>query len=78
MERTAMRVVMQDREGKRTEGVCAGPAWSGSCPISEAGAAVACAGRRIVVTTHDGRKVSFEVAADATACPLASLRAGRG
>jgi len=68
-----MNVRILDPSGAATEGSCAGPAWSGVCPMAGAGEIVACAGRNVIVTLSDGREMTFAVDAQATSCPLAAL-----
>jgi len=66
-----VRIYAQD--GSRLEDECAGPSWFGGCPRSSSSGVVACAGRRIEVTTRTGRQIVLEVEADAVSCPLIFL-----
>ena len=72
------KVLIYSPDGTQVEAECAGPRWFGGCPRAAAGEKVACAGRRVVVVTDEGREIVLEVEPDATACPLVVLSLGAG
>jgi hypothetical protein len=68
-----MDVHIIDRAGAGEDETCAGPSWSGVCPMVGQHGTVACAGRDLHVTLDDGRQVTLMVDPGATSCPLAAL-----
>lgn len=72
------KVLIYSRDDTQVEAECAGPRWFGGCPRAAAGERVACAGRRVVVMTDEGREIVLEVEPDATACPLVAFPLGAG
>lgn len=62
------------KDGTEAIARCDGPAWTGACPKTQAGAPVLCAGRLIATAGPVGvLGVVLLVDPDATACPLSAL-----
>ena len=67
-------VLIRAKDAASADGLCEGPLWSARCSLTAPGQPVACAGREIVISDHQGIRLAvLEVEPDAQVCPLVAL-----